>query len=154
MKTELLTILLLLLFAVQAFAADAPRRQVINLANRRPNLPFSDAVMVGDTLYLSGRIGIDPKTNLPPAGIEQEARLLLDGFKAVLAEAGMTMDDLVSVQVCCPDVSLFDRWNAVYKTYFKGDLPARAFLGSGPLLFGAHFEMMGIAVKTKAKGKK
>jgi 2-iminobutanoate/2-iminopropanoate deaminase len=154
MKTELLTISMMVLIAAQAFAADGPKRKAINLPNRRPNLPFSDAVMVGDTLYLSGRIGLDPKTNLPPADIEQEAKLLLDGFKAVLAEAGMTMDDLVSVQVFCPDVSLFDRWNAVYKTYFKGDLPARAFLGSGPLLFGAHFEMMGIAVQTKAKGKR
>jgi 2-iminobutanoate/2-iminopropanoate deaminase len=51
------------------------------------------------------------------------------------------------VQVFCSDVSLFDTWNKVYPTYFGKDLPARAFLGSGPLLFGARFEMQGIAVR-------
>ena len=66
---------------------------------------------------------------------------------AVLREAGMSMDDLVQVQIYCSDVSLFERFNKVYGGYFKRELPARAFLGSGPLLFGARFEMMGIAVK-------
>ena len=59
----------------------------------------------------------------------------------------MSMDDLVQVQIYCSDVSLFERFNGVYREYFKRELPARAFLGSGPLLFGARFEMMGIAVK-------
>jgi enamine deaminase RidA (YjgF/YER057c/UK114 family) len=57
------------------------------------------------------------------------------------------MDDLVSVTVYCSDVSLFDTWNKVYPTYFGKDLPARAFIGSGQLLLGAHFEMTGIAVR-------
>ena len=65
----------------------------------------------------------------------------------VLAEAGMTMDDLVSVQVFCSDVKLFDTWNQVYPKYFGKDLPARAFLGSGTLLAGAHFEMQAIAIR-------
>ena len=72
---------------------------------------------------------------------------MLDGFKAVLAQANMTMDDLVTVQVFCSDVSLFDKWNGVYRSYFKKDFPARAFIGSGKLLFDAHFEMQGTAVK-------
>ena len=71
----------------------------------------------------------------------------MDGIQAVLREAGMSMDDLVQVQIYCSDVSLFERFNKVYGGYFKRELPARAFLGSGPLLFGARFEMMGIAVK-------
>jgi enamine deaminase RidA (YjgF/YER057c/UK114 family) len=57
------------------------------------------------------------------------------------------MDDLVSVQVFCSDVSHYAAFNSVYRTYFKGDFPARAFLGSGKLLFDARFEVMGIAVK-------
>ena len=60
---------------------------------------------------------------------------------------GMTMDDLVWVQVLCPDLSLYDEFNSIYRTYFKDHFPARAFLDSGPLLRGAHFEVMGIAVK-------
>jgi reactive intermediate/imine deaminase len=128
-------------------AKAAPVRKHINLPGRLVSAPFSDAVLVGDTLYLAGRIGLDPATRKPPATAEQEARNVLDQFKTVLAEAGMTMDDLVSVQVFCSDVSLFDTWNQIYPGYFTKELPARAFVGSGPLLFGARFEMQAIAVK-------
>ncbi len=127
-------------------AKAAPVRRHINLPGKLA-LPFSDAVLVGDTLYLAGRIGLDAATGKPPATAEQEARLVLDQFKAVLAAADMTMDDLVSVQVFCSDVSLFDTWNKVYPGYFTKELPARAFIGSGPLLFGARFEMQAIAVR-------
>ncbi len=123
-------------------------RRYINLPNRPVQAPFSDAALVGDTLYLAGRIGIEPKTGKPPDDINQEIRLLLDGFKAVLAEAGMGMDDIVSVTVYCPDLSLYDKFNSAYRSYFTGDFPARAFVGSGPLLRGGHFEMQAIAVKT------
>lgn len=131
----------------QKAARDLPARRIINLPGRAVQAPFSDAVMVGNTLYLAGRIGIDLKTGKPPDNLDQEIYLLLDGFKAVLAEAAMSMDDLVSVQVFCSDLSLFERFNAVYRTYFRRDFPARAFIGSGPLLRGGHFEMQGIAVK-------
>ena len=125
-------------------------RRYFNLPNRREELPFSDAVLVGDTLYLSGRIGIDPATGYAPADIDQEISFLLDGIKAVLEQAGMSMNDLVYVQIFCPDMSLFERFNAVYVTFFQGELPARAFLGSGPLLYGARFEVQGIAVRRRA----
>jgi len=124
----------------------APVRRPVNLPSRAVAAPFSDAVVVGDVVYLAGRIGLDPVTRKPPSDAEQEARLVLDQVKAVLAQAGLGMDDLVSVQVFCSDVSLFDAWNRVYRPYFGKDLPARAFIGSGPLLFGARFEMQGIAV--------
>jgi reactive intermediate/imine deaminase len=127
-------------------AKAAPIRKHINLPGK-PDLPFSDAVLVGDTLYLAGRLGLDPATRKPPASAEQEARSVLDQFKAVLAAAGMTMDDLVSVQVFCSDVSHYDTWNKIYPTYFTKELPARAFIGSGPLLFGARFEMQAVAVR-------
>jgi enamine deaminase RidA (YjgF/YER057c/UK114 family) len=122
-------------------------RQYINLPNRSVQAPFSDGVLVGNTLYLAGRIGIDPKTGKPPDSLEQEIRIALDGLRATLSEAKMTMNDLVYVQVFCPDVSLYDKFNAVYRTYFEKDFPARAFIGSGPLLRGGHFEVQGIAVK-------
>ncbi len=128
-------------------APQAASRHYLNLPNRPVQAPFSDAVQVGNTLYLAGRIGIDPKTSKPPADLEQEVRLVLDGMKETLAAAHMTMDDLVYVQVFCPDLSLYDKFNAIYRTYFNQDFPARAFVGSGPLLRGGHFEIMGIAVK-------
>src|SRR5436305_11747565 len=89
-------------------------RRAINLPNRRPNQPFSDGMLVGDTLYISGRLGLDPATWKMPQDPEQEARNILDGIRAVLHEAGMEMDDLVQVQIFYPEVSLFDRFNAVY----------------------------------------
>jgi 2-iminobutanoate/2-iminopropanoate deaminase len=125
--------------------ADA--RRYIVLPSRTDTLPFSDGVLVGDTLYLAGRIGIDPETGKPPAELEKEIHLLLDGMKATLKEAGMTMDDLVSVQVFCPDLSLYEKFNEIYRTYFIKDFPARAFIGSGPLLRGGRFEAQGIAVR-------
>jgi len=122
-------------------------RRVINLPNRPSDLPFSDAVVAGDTLYISGRIGIDPSTGLAPPEVDQELRILFDSFSAVLKEAGMTWDDLVWVQVFSPDLTLWERFNAEYIKYFEGKFPARAFLGSAPLLRNGRFEMMGIAVK-------
>jgi len=112
------------------------------------NLPFSDAVLVGDTLYLSGNGGIDLATMTAPEDPREEAKLLMENFTATLALAGMTLDDLVSVTIYCPDLSLYGDFNEIYSSYFTGDFPARAFIGSGPLLFGMRFEMQAIAVRT------
>jgi len=122
-------------------------RRTINLPNRPAGLPFSDAVLVGDTLYISGRIGLDPATGEAPENIDAELELLFAGFQAVLREAGMGMDDLVWVQVYSPDVALWQRFNAAYVKLFSRGFPARAFLGSGTLLLKGRFEMLGIAVK-------
>jgi enamine deaminase RidA (YjgF/YER057c/UK114 family) len=126
---------------------ESKSRRYLNLPGRPANLPFSDAVLAGDTLYLAGRIGVDPETGLAPHDLELELSLLFTGFAAVLALAEMTMDDLVSVQIFCPDVSLWSRFNTEYVKHFQQEFPARAFLGSGPLLLNARFEMMGIAVR-------
>ena len=125
--------------------AGAPRHIV--LPTRTDTLPFSDGVLVGDTLYLAGRIGIDPQTGKPPENVEKEIRLLLDGMKATLKAADLTMDDLVSVQIFCPDLSLYEKFNEIYRSYFSKNFPARAFIGSGPLLRGGRFESQGIAVR-------
>jgi len=122
-------------------------RRYINLPTRPAGLPFSDGVLVGDTLYISGRIGLDPATGEAPESIDAELELLFEGFQAVLGHAGMTMDDLVWVQIYSPDVSLWQQFNAAYVKLFSGEFPARAFLGSGPLLMNGRFEMVGIAVK-------
>jgi len=125
-------------------------RRTINLSTRPPGLPFSDAVLVGETLYISGRIGIDPATGVVPPEVDRELQILFDEFSQVLALAGMAWDDLVWVQVFSPDLTLWRRFNLEYTKHFKGDFPARAFLGSAPLLLNGRFEMMGIAVKRAA----
>jgi enamine deaminase RidA (YjgF/YER057c/UK114 family) len=126
---------------------SAETRRYINLPNRPAGLPFSDGVLVGDTLYISGRIGLDPATGTAPGSVDAELNLLFEGFQAVLREAGMAMDDLVWVQIYSPDVSLWQQFNAAYVKFFVHEFPARAFLGSGPLLLNGRFEMLGIAVK-------
>ena len=118
----------------------------------RPSLPdssgppFSGAVRVGDTLYLSGDIGLDENDTVP-ATAKAEATLLLDGIKATLEAAGFTMDDLVTVTVYCSDVVHYADFNEIYRGYFKKEFPARAFVGAGTLLFDARFELQAIAVK-------
>ena len=132
-------------------AADAP--SVVEYVNPRSPadgevLPFSGAVWVGHTLYLSGYLGLEG--GQPPETAEQEATNVLDNVKGVLETAGLTMDDLVVVQVYASDVGDYAAFNGVYRTYFTTEFPARAFLGSGTLLFGARFEVMGIAVRRAA----
>jgi 2-iminobutanoate/2-iminopropanoate deaminase len=109
-------------------------------------LPFSGAVLAGNTLYLSGEIGTDANRRVPETA-EAEAKAVLDKVQATLQAAGMSMDDLVSVQIFCSDVRHYDAFNGVYRGYFKKEFPARAFIGVGTLLFGARFEVQGIAVK-------
>ena len=108
------------------------------------NLPFSDARRIGNTLYVSGQIGIN-ESFIPPEQLEDEAHLLMQKLKAVVEKHGGTMDKVVMVTIFTPDVANFEAFNAVYVTYFKDPLPARAFLGSGPVLFGARFELTAIA---------
>jgi len=138
-----------LCLSVGAFATalDSNPTGHLNAPGRSDDLPYSQAVLAGDTLYIAGMIGIDPETGKPPADVRDEVKLVLDQLRDRLALADMTMDDLVSVQVFCPDLSLYETFNAVYRTYFKGPFPARAFIGSGPLLLGGRFEINGIAVK-------
>jgi 2-iminobutanoate/2-iminopropanoate deaminase len=146
---SLSAVLLIVLFAAASLTCAAQERKHIVMKRATPaavNAPFSEAVLVGDTLYISGHLGIDPATGKPGATPEDEVRLVMESLKRTIEAAGMTMDDLVSVQVHCSDVSFYDAFNGVYRTYFHGDYPARAFLGSGKLLFGARFEVLGVAV--------
>ena len=113
-------------------------------------LPFSDAVAVGDTLYLAGHLGLDPGTGKAPADSGVEAHLVLDAVQHTLAAAGYRMDDLVSVTVYCTDLAHYEEFNAVYRGYFHGHYPARAFIGAGSLLRGARFEVQGVAVRSHA----
>ena len=129
-----------------ASSAGGDRSYVRPSAPNGDGPPFSGAVRIGDTLYLSGDIGLDDELEVP-ATAKAEARLLLDSIKATLEAAGFTMDDLVTVTVYCSDVKHYDDFNQVYRSYFKKEFPARAFVGVGRLLFDARFEMQAVAVK-------
>jgi reactive intermediate/imine deaminase len=143
---QIVVAVLALVFCVTAGAAD--RKYIVKpRASDMKALPFSDAVLVGNTLYIAGHIGLEAKTGLPPASPEDEARLVMDGVKQTVESAGMTMDDVVSLQIFCTDLKLYETFNGVYKTYFHGDYPPRAFVGVDKLIRGGRYEVLGIAVK-------
>jgi 2-iminobutanoate/2-iminopropanoate deaminase len=138
------------LLIVRGAFSQAPAqssRRAIRLPEDNPQAPFSGGILTGNTLYLAGRIGLD-KSGKVPAEINDEIKILLDQIKATLEQAGMTMDDLVYVQIACTDLSLFEKFNGIYRTYFTTkDLPAREFIGAAALLRGGHFELQAIAVR-------
>jgi len=146
-------IILIAFFAVVGFAADTAYAADTGRTYVAPPstdglaaLPFSSGVMVNGTYYISGHIGIDPATGKVATNVEAEARLVMDSVKHTLERAGLRMDDLVSVTVYCADLDLYEKFNAVYRTYFHEHYPARAFIGINKLVLGAHFEVAGVAV--------
>jgi 2-iminobutanoate/2-iminopropanoate deaminase len=143
-----LGILALTLFAAAAHAADSERIFITPPgADPKVAAPFSNGVMVDGTFYVGGHLGVDPATGKVPPDADAEARLVLDAVKLSLERAGLTMADLVSVTVYCTDLDLYDKFNAVYRSYFHDHYPARAFIAVAKLVRGARFEIAGVAVK-------
>jgi enamine deaminase RidA (YjgF/YER057c/UK114 family) len=142
MKSRLLACALLV---TATAVAQSDRKFLKSKLATEKHLPFSSAVQVGPTLYIAGTTA---DTDKLAAGLspEQEARNIMEQVKKTLESAGMTMDDLVSIQVYCTDLALYDAFNGVYSKYFQANFPARAFIGVSKLLFGAHFEVSGTAV--------
>jgi 2-iminobutanoate/2-iminopropanoate deaminase len=136
-----------LLIASSSHAADTGRSFIVPPgADARTSPPFSNGVMVGETFYVAGHVGIDPATGQAATNADTEAHLVMDAVAHTLQQAGLKPDDLVSVTVYCTDLDLYDKFNAVYRTYFHGHFPSRAFVGVNKLVRGAHFEVAGIAV--------
>ncbi len=132
---------------VKHFQASGPMPAGASAPGAGP--AFSGAVLAGDTLYVSGTTDTDRATGKAPDDPKAGAQLVLDNIKRTVEGAGLTMNDLVWVQVFASDLAYYDAFNVVYRSYFTGPLPARAFIGSGSLLGGAHFEVMGVAVRSK-----
>ena len=88
--------------------------------------PYSQAVKAGDLIFVSGQLPIDVKTNEMPREIREQTRQSLENIKAILAEAGATMDDVIKSTVYLADMSLFGAMNEIYGEYFSGIYPARA----------------------------
>lgn len=148
MRKVALAISLAGFFAASSHAADTGRSYVDPpKVSAGPAAPYSEGVMVGETFYVAGHIGIDSATGQAATNVETEAHLVMDSIRHTLEQAGLKTDDLVSVTVYCTDLDLYDKFNAVYRTYFHGQYPARAFIGINKLVRGAHFEVAGIAVK-------
>jgi len=113
-------------------------------------LPFSEAVRVGNTLYLSGQVGVVPGTmKLIEGGIKEEARQTLENIKTSLAAHGFSMNDLVKCTVMLADIAEWSTFNEVYKSFFAAPYPARSAFGVNGLAFGARVEVECVAVADK-----
>jgi 2-iminobutanoate/2-iminopropanoate deaminase len=135
---------LVLAGAAAACAAEAGEPHFYNSpAAAAAKYPFSQAVRVGDILYVSGNIGnLDGTTQLAPGGIEAESRQTMENIGAILKANDLSFDDVFKCTVMITDMAKWGSFNTVYVTYFKpGRLPARSAIGANGLAFGAQVEL-------------
>lgn len=144
-KTDRL--ILILLLAAGCVCAD---KKVIQPKEFPKGRPFSPGLMVDGTLYVSGQVGQDLKTGKIPEEFEAEVKQCLDNIGIILKEAGMGLEDVVSVQVYLTDMDLFQRMNAVYITYFKEPRPTRTTVGVTRLAGPARVEITATARRAKS----
>jgi reactive intermediate/imine deaminase len=108
--------------------------------------PYSQAVRAGDTIYLSGQIGLDPKTMQLVDGIDAQIRQVFDNLKAVAAASGASLDDAVRVTVYLTDLANFAKVNEAMAKAFREPYPARAAIGVAALPRGALVEVDAVLV--------
>ncbi|WP_313042614.1 RidA family protein [Acinetobacter sp.] len=122
-------------------------RQVIHTENAPAAIgTYSQAILVGDTLYLSGQIGLDPYSMELVGGIEAQIRRVFDNLKAVCEAAGGTLADIAKLNIFLTDLSNFQLVNQIMGEYFAQPYPARAALGVASLPKGALVEMDGVVI--------
>ena len=138
--------------AEQAPRSTAPTRRVIQPEGYKPTpSPLVPAILVGDTLYLSGSTGGDPVSgNLVPGGMEPEMKQIMSNVQTVLAAAGMSLNDVVAVTAYLADMSDYARFNQLYTSYFpNGAYPTRSTVAVKELARGARIEITMTAVRSK-----
>lgn len=122
-------------------------RQVIHTENAPAAIgTYSQAILVGNTLYLSGQIGLDPYSMELVEGIEAQIRRVFDNLKAVCEAAGGTLADIAKLNIYLTDLSNFQLVNQIMGEYFAQPYPARAALGVASLPKGALVEMDGVVI--------
>ena len=126
----------------------AQERKAINLSPTR-GLPFSDAVLAGNTLYIAGQEGTDDSNKLVAGGIGPETRAALANIEKVAKAAGFEVKDIVSVTVYLADIHEFGDMNSVYKVFMPDPKPARATVQVSALVNNARIEISAIAVKSQ-----
>lgn len=126
---------------------DTQFRRAVSLENPALNLPFSDGIVAGNTLYVAGQQGTDAKGNLVEGGVEAQTRMALQNIGTVVKDAGFSMNDVVSVTVYLADIHDFADMNKVYRTILPDPKPARATVQVGGLVNSARVEISAVAVK-------
>lgn len=153
MKTKLMLVAVWLGLSVPGplFAAQPVTIEFLNSGKVLPRtLPFSEAVRVGNTIYLSGQIGVAPGTlKLVPGGIGPEARQTMENIKTSLEAHGYAMRNIVKCTVMLADMADWGAFNEVYKTYFANRYPARSAFGANGLALGGRLEVECIAAVEK-----
>jgi reactive intermediate/imine deaminase len=145
-----LSVLLIGLFCSQTLAAKTDIEYFTSQRNIDNNYPFSDAVQVGDLLFLSGKIGFDSKKGkLVEGGIKTETKQTMDNIKDSLNTYGYTMNDLVKCTVMLADIEDWPIFNEVYKVYFPLHFPARSAFATNGLALGAKVEVECIAARSE-----
>lgn len=110
--------------------------------------PYSQAVLYNDTLYVSGQIPINPKTNqIEFSTPKEEVGLIMENLKEILLEASMDFNNVVKSTIFLTDLNIYTEVNEVYATYFKDNFPARETVQVAALPKGAQIEISLIAVK-------
>lgn len=107
---------------------------------------YSQAVRCGDTIYLSGQIGLDPKTMQLAEGIEAQVKRVFDNLKAVAEAAGGSLDDAAKLTIYLTDLAHFAKVNEIMAAYFRQPYPARAAIGVASLPRGALVEADAVLV--------
>lgn len=148
MKTRTL---LLIVSSLMAGTVAAAEPEFLNSGKVYPaGVPLSEAVRVGDTLYLSGQIGVQPGTlKLVPGGMKDEARQTLNNIRTMLEAHGYSMRDVIKCTVMLADIAKWGEFNEIYVTFFSPPYPARSALGTSGLALGAQVEVECIAHKSK-----
>ncbi len=109
--------------------------------------PYSQAVDLGQMIYMSGQIPVNPKTGEMPQSIEEQTKQSLENVTSILAEAGLTMKNVVKTTVFLDDLEDFTVMNGIYETYFEKPYPARSCVEVAKIPKGAKVEIECIAVK-------
>jgi 2-iminobutanoate/2-iminopropanoate deaminase len=126
---------------------DSEEKRAIRLLDPSLNLPFSDGIVAGNTLYVAGQEGTDAKGNLAD-GIGPQTEAALGNIAKIVKQAGFEMSDVVSVTVYLADIRDFPEMNKVYRAALPDPKPARATVEVAALVNGAKIEVAAIAVKT------
>jgi 2-iminobutanoate/2-iminopropanoate deaminase len=128
--------------AVRETGDQAPRvAQYLEAPGSQGSAPFSEAVRVGEILYLSGRIGSIPGQGLAPGGIQAETRQALENIRTVLERHGSSMDRVIRCTVMLADMAEWGVMNEVYREFFRINKPARSAFGTSGLAAGARVEI-------------
>lgn len=112
----------------------------------KPVGPYSQAVKIGNLVFVSGQLPIDPKTGTPVSGdIKDKTKRVFENIKAILKGAGLTLDNVAKVSVFLKNMADFPMMNEIYATYFKAKPPARTTVQVGDLPKGMDLEIDAIA---------